>query len=324
MMIKPVETQNHAPSSDVALDVQDLVKVYTNGKVAVNHISFQVKRGSLFAFLGVNGAGKSTTINIICSILEKTQGKIWVEGYDLDKDRNAIKNLIGVVFQNSVLDGILSVYDNLKFRTAFYSMPKEEEKKKMDDIVRLLDLEPILHQKVNTLSGGQRRRVDIARAIVHAPKFLILDEPTTGLDPKTRQIVWGLIDKVRHETGMTVFLTTHYLEESELATDVVIMNHGKIIAQGTPNDLKNRYSHDYLVAYKPKDDTFEQKLSSDGYAFQYNEEKKLYNIEIHHTDEAKRLLSAFDEELQDVEIRKGTMDDVFLAVTEGQEFENEE
>ena len=194
----------------------------------------------------------------------------------------------------------------------------------MDDIVRLLDLEPILHQKVNTLSGGQRRRVDIARAIVHAPKFLILDEPTTGLDPKTWQIVWGLIDKVRHETGMTVFLTTHYLEESELATDVVIMNHGKIIAQGTPNDLKNRYSHDYLVAYKPKDDAFEQKLSSDGYAFQYNEEKQLYNIEIHHTGEAKRLLSAFDEELQDVEIRKGTMDDVFLAVTEGQEFENEE
>ena len=324
MIIKPAEAPSYVPSNDIALEVKDLVKIYANGKVAVDNISFQVKRGSLFAFLGVNGAGKSTTINIICSILEKTEGKIWVEGHDLDKERTAIKNIIGVVFQNSVLDGILSVYDNLKFRTAFYSMPKEVAKKKIDDIVRLLELEPILHQKVNTLSGGQRRRVDIARAIVHAPKFLILDEPTTGLDPKTRQIVWGLIDKVRHETGMTVFLTTHYLEESELATDVVIMNHGRIIAQGTPNDLKNRYSHDYLIAYKPKDESFEQSLLSSGHKFQYNEEKQLYNIEIHHTDDAKKLLSSFDEELQDVEIRKGTMDDVFLAVTEGQEFEDEE
>lgn len=306
-----------------ALEVKDLVKVYDNGKLAVDHISFKVEKGSLFAFLGVNGAGKSTTINIICSILDKTQGKIIVEGYDLDTERYAIKNLIGVVFQNSVLDGMLTVMDNLKIRTAFYSLSNDEAKKKINDIVKLLELEPILNQKINTLSGGQKRRVDIARAIVHAPKFLILDEPTTGLDPKTRQTVWELIDKIRKETGMTVFLTTHYLEESDLATHVVIMNHGKIIAKGTPNELKNKYSNDYLIVYHEKSDDFEKKLKEDGYLFHYDNEKKKYCIEISDTKEAKIILTKYEEETNDVEIKKGTMDDVFLRVTGGEDFDDE-
>lgn len=319
-----MENKKILKDEDVALDVEDLVKVYSNGKVAVDHISFKVKRGSLFAFLGVNGAGKSTTINIICSILEKTDGSVSVEGYDLDHDRLAIKNLIGVVFQNSVLDSMLTVYDNLKIRTSFYSMPKKVAEQKLNDIIRLLDLGPILNQKIGTLSGGQRRRVDIARAIVHAPKFLILDEPTTGLDPKTRQIVWELIDKVRRETGMTVFLTTHYLEESDLATYVVIMNHGKIIAEGTPNELKNAYSHDYLIVYSHKLPELENKLNEDGYKFFYEAEKHIYRIEIADTSDAKTLLKNYDELINDCEIKKGTMDDVFLSVTGGEGFENEE
>lgn len=303
---------------EYALEVKDLVKVYANGKTAVDHISFQVEKGSLFAFLGINGAGKSTTINIICSILEKTEGKIYVEGHDLDKERNAIKNIIGVVFQNSVLDGMLTVLDNLRIRTSFYSLSDKEAKRKIDDIVKLLDLGPILNQKVDTLSGGQKRRVDIARAIVHAPKFLILDEPTTGLDPKTRKIVWGLIDKIRKETGMTVFLTTHYLEESELATHVVIMNHGKIIARGTPNDLKNRYSHDYLIVYRKQSQELEDSLKADGYQFSYDHEKENYSIIIPNTAEAKKLLVRYDSMMNDIEIHKGTMDDVFLKVTGGE------
>lgn len=319
-----MENKKTLKEEDVALDVKDLVKVYSNGKVAVDHISFKVKRGSLFAFLGVNGAGKSTTINIICSILEKTEGAIEVEGYDLDRDRLAIKNLIGVVFQNSVLDSMLSVRDNLKIRTSFYSMPKKVAAQKLEDIIRLLDLGPILDQKVGTLSGGQRRRVDIARAIVHDPKFLILDEPTTGLDPKTRQIVWELIDKVRRETGMTVFLTTHYLEESDLATYVVIMNHGKIIAEGTPNELKNLYSHDYLIVYSRESEELESKLRKGGCKFFYEREKHIYHIEIKDTAEAKKLLKDYDALINDCEIRKGTMDDVFLSLTGGEGFENEE
>lgn len=319
-----MESKKTLKEEDVALDVEDLVKVYSNGKVAVDHISFKVKRGSLFAFLGVNGAGKSTTINIICSILDKTEGKIALEGYDLDHDRLAIKNLIGVVFQNSVLDSMLTVLDNLKIRTAFYSMPKKVAEKKLDDIIHLLDLGQILNQKVGTLSGGQRRRVDIARAIVHAPKFLILDEPTTGLDPKTRQVVWELIDKIRRETGMTVFLTTHYLEESDLATYVVIMNHGKIIAEGTPNELKNTYSRDYLIAYSHKSKELEDRLIEDRYKYFYEAEKHVYRIEIKDTAEAKALLKNYDNLITDCEIKKGTMDDVFLSVTGGEGFENEE
>ena len=310
--------------STYALEVKDLVKIYANGKTAVDHISFNVEKGSLFAFLGVNGAGKSTTINIICSILEKTEGSIKVEGYDIDNERYAIKNLIGVVFQNSVLDGMLTVIDNLRIRTAFYSLSNAEADKKINDIIKLLELEPILHQKVNTLSGGQRRRVDIARAIVHAPKFLILDEPTTGLDPKTRKIVWGLIDKIRQETKMTVFLTTHYLEESELATHVVIMNHGKIIAKGTPNELKNKYSNDYLLVYRDQDTNFEKQLCEDNYQFKYNLEKCMYYIKIKDTYEAKKVLNKYGNEMNDIEIHKGTMDDVFLCVTGGEGFSDEE
>ena len=302
-------------NNDWALSVEHLVKVYGNGKRAVDDISFNVKKGSLFAFLGVNGAGKSTTINIICSILDKTSGKIVLEGHDLEKERYEVKNIIGVVFQNSVLDNLLSVYDNLKFRTAFYSLSNEEAKKRIEEITELLELKPILNQKVGTLSGGQKRRVDIARAIVHAPRFLILDEPTTGLDPKTRQIVWELIDKVRQETGMTVFLTTHYLEESDLATYVVIMDKGHIITEGSPNDLKNRYSRDYLIVYRKKDESFEARLDKDGLIYDYDKDKKAYRVVIKDTAEAKALLSRYGNEMGDVEIKKGTMDDVFLTVT---------
>ena len=233
---------------DYAVKIEHLVKTYGEKK-AVNDISFVVEKGSLFAFLGINGAGKSTTINIMCSILGKDSGKIYVNGYDLDDDPFAIKNDIGIVFQTSVLDKELTVLQNLQIRTSFYSLSKEEKKKNIRDIIELLELQPILRQGVSTLSGGQLRRVDIARAMVHRPKLLILDEPTTGLDPKTRLNVWAMIDKIRKETGMTVFLTTHYLEEAEKATDVVIMDKGCIIAHGTPNQLKNAYSSDNLYGY---------------------------------------------------------------------------
>ena len=299
-----------------ALVVENLNKSYGEKK-AVNNISFSVDRGSLFAFLGVNGAGKSTTINIICSILEKDSGKIYVEGYDLDKDRFTIKNIIGVTFQNSVIDDKLTVLDNLKIRTAFYSLSKEEAKESIDRIVNLLDLKPILNQQVRKLSGGQKRRVDIARAIVHRPKFLILDEPTTGLDPKSRIMVWDLINKIRTETQMTVFLTTHYLEEAEKATNVVVMNHGNIIASGTPNELKNQYTSDYIIAYITKNNELEDKLNKDNVKYQFDEEQNFYKIKIKDTAEAKELLKKYDNYLTDIEIKKGDMDDVFLNITGG-------
>lgn len=299
-----------------ALIVKNLCKSYGEKK-AVNNISFDVDRGSLFAFLGENGAGKSTTINIICSILSKDSGTIEVEGYDLDKDRNIIKNLIGVTFQTSVIDDKLSVLDNLRIRTAFYSLSKEEAKRNIDRIVELLDLKPILRTQIRKLSGGQKRRVDIARAIVHEPKFLILDEPTTGLDPKSRIMVWDLINKIRKETQMTVFLTTHYLEEAEKASKVVVMNHGEIIAEGTPNELKNRFTSDYLIAYTSKNTELEAKLDKDNVEYKYFKELKAYKIKIKGTEDAKNLLKKYDSFLTDVEIKKGDMDDVFLNITRG-------
>ena len=302
------------PDNENALVISHLTKTYGHVK-AVDDISFSVKRGSLFAFLGVNGAGKSTTINIICSILDKDAGKIYVGGRDLDADTRSIKRDIGIVFQTSVLDKELTVLQNLEIRTAFYGLGRQRKKQTVQDIIRLLELEPILKRPVKNLSGGQMRRVDIARAMVHGPKLLILDEPTTGLDPKNRRIVWQLIDKIRTETGMTVFLTTHYLEEAELATDVVIMDKGRIIARGTPNELKNAYSTDVLLSYMPEEPAFAGGLAAGGYEFSYDGEKGAYRIRISSGADARGIMERFPQYTGDIEILKGNMDDVFLNVT---------
>ncbi len=299
---------------ELALRIENLYKSYGD-LVAVNGISFTVKRGALFAFLGVNGAGKSTTINMICSILKKDGGKIFVDGHDLDEDPFQVKREIGVVFQSSVLDKELTVRQNLEIRTAFYSLTREEKRENVEKIVKLLELESILNRPVKNLSGGQMRRVDIARAMVHNPRLLILDEPTTGLDPKTRLAVWSLIDGIRSSTGMTVFLTTHYLEEADKASDVVIMDRGTIIAHGTPNELKNLYSTDKLLCYLERSEKLEKAFSERGVTFTYQQEHGCYCISVKSTAEAKELLFSFGEELKDIEILKGNMDDVFLNAT---------
>lgn len=299
---------------EFALTIEHLTKSYGEMQ-AVDDISLEVKRGSLFAFLGQNGAGKSTTINIICSILKKDGGRIAVGGFDLDEAPAMVKRETGVVFQTSVLDRELTVLQNLEVRTAFYSLTRKQRRENVEEIIRLLELEGQRGRPVKTLSGGQLRRVDIARAMVHKPRLLILDEPTTGLDPKTRRTVWSLIDRVREETGMTVFLTTHYLEEAERATDVVVLDRGKIIAGGTPNELKNRYSRDRIMCYRPRSAAFEGKLMAAGVPFSYDGEHNAYAVIIADTAEAKALLSRFGEYFTDIEIRKGNMDDVFLNVT---------
>lgn len=301
-------------SRKITLKIENLVKSYGDIK-AVNDVSFEVAEGSLFAFLGINGAGKSTTINIICSILQKDGGKIFVDGLDLDENAALIKRNIGIVFQSSVLDGELTVKQNLDIRTSFYSLSKEEKRENINSIIELLELQPILNRTVKTLSGGQMRRVDIARAMVHNPRLLILDEPTTGLDPKTRLAVWSLIDKIRREKSMTVFLTTHYLEEADMASDVVIMDKGRIIAHGTPNELKNRYSSDSLYSFGERSAELEAALSARNNKFDYDGERGAYKIRVRDTAEAKELLNELGSYLNDIEIIKGNMDDVFLTVT---------
>lgn len=301
---------------DCILQIEHLSKSYGDLK-AVDDISLKVKKGSLFSFLGMNGAGKSTTINIICSILKKDSGKIYVNGYDLDKDVNKIKEEIGIVFQNSVLDNDLTVYQNLKVRASFYGFSKKEEKEKINNIVNLLQLNEILDKPINKLSGGQKRRVDIARSMIHNPKLLILDEPTTGLDPKTRLMVWNLINEIRNKTGMNVFLTTHYMEEAEESTYIVIMNKGKIISEGTPLELKNKYTSDYIKAYLDKNKQLEELLNKDKIQYTYFEENNFYKIYIKNSELSVELLNKYKDFIKDFEILKGDMDDVFLNAING-------
>ena len=276
---------------------------------AVQDLSFEVRRGELFAFLGVNGAGKSTTISIMCGQLQKDSGTVLIDGCDLDKNVDTIKRELGVVFQSSALDQQLSVYDNLECRAALYGLNGKAFKKRLDALCDMLNFKDLLKRTVGKLSGGQRRRIDIARALLHEPKILILDEPTTGLDPQTRNTLWKVINDLRKQMGMTVFLTTHYMEEAADADYVIILDSGKIAAKGTPLELKNNFSCDFITLYNANEDEIKQ-LPVD-----YIKTKEAIRISVPDTAAATELIIKHPELFIDYEITKGKMDDVFLAAT---------
>lgn len=276
---------------------------------AVQDLSFCVKTGELFAFLGINGAGKSTTIHIICGQLSKDSGHVEIDGTDLDQNPDRIKRDLGVVFQNSVLDAALSVYDNLESRAALYGILGQNFKTRLSELSTLLEFEDLLKRPVGKLSGGQRRRIDIARALLHKPKILILDEPTTGLDPQTRKTIWNIIDHLRSKENMTVFLTTHYMEEAAEADYVVIIDSGKIAAKGTPLQLKNTYTGDFITLYSVN----EEAVKTLGVA--YEPLRDAYRLSVPDTAAATALIVKHPDIFKDYEITKGKMDDVFLAVT---------
>ena len=290
------------------IEISHLNKTFVEVK-AVQDLSFQVRDGELFAFLGVNGAGKSTTINIMCGQLSKDTGSVYIGGTDLDTDPDSIKRSLGVVFQNSVLDKDLSVWDNLQSRAALYGITGKDFKERLAELAKLLEFENLLKRTVGKLSGGQRRRVDIARALIHRPKILILDEPTTGLDPQTRNILWKVVGDLRKNEGMTVFLTTHYMEEAADADYVVILDSGSIVSEGTPHDLKNQYADDVVALYGVTEEQV-QLLGK-----QYRIIRDGYQIMVRSTNEATELIVAHPEMFQDYEVIKGGMDDVFLEVT---------
>ena len=276
---------------------------------AVNDLSFCVKEGELFAFLGVNGAGKSTTINIMCGELNKDNGNVYIDGLDIDTNISKIKEKIGVVFQNSVLDLPLTVYDNLESRAALYGIVGEELKVRLNELSELLDLSDLLKRKLKNLSGGQKRRIDIARALLHKPKILILDEPTTGLDPQTRKTIWNVVSKLRKEENMTVFLTTHYMEEAAEADYGVVIDAGKISAKGSPLELKNTYTGDFITLYSVS------KEIVDSLGVEYEMIRDAYRIFVPNTKAATDLIIKYPDIFIDYEVTKGKMDDVFLAVT---------
>lgn len=276
---------------------------------AVQDLSFRVKRGELFAFLGINGAGKSTTINIMCGQLSKDSGRVVIDERDLDEDTDYIKRELGVVFQSSVLDTALTVRDNLESRAALYGITGAAFRERLEELAKILDFEGLLKRTVGKLSGGQRRRIDIARALFHRPKILILDEPTTGLDPQTRRLIWSVISDLRRDTDMTVFLTTHYMEEAAEADYVVIIDDGRIAAEGTPLELKNRYTGDYITIYGADERDVE------ALGVEYERIPNGYRISVPDTRAATELILRDPELFSDYEITKGKMDDVFLAVT---------
>ena len=293
------------------IEIENLQKSFKEVK-AVDGVSFKVKEGELFAFLGINGAGKSTTINVISGTLKKDGGKVRVCGYDIDENADEIKGKIGIVFQNSVLDKKLNAYENLKYRANLYGIFGNDFKTRLEEITELLDLKDILKRPLNKLSGGQKRRIDIARALIHKPRLLILDEPTTGLDPKTRITVWNVIDKLRKEDGLTVFLTTHYMEEAAESDYVVIIDSGKVAAAGTPHELKNKYASDFIKFYDNRENA-EKYFLANGHKVRC--ERDFTEIELKSTSEVTKFFNEMPELFNDFEVLKGNMDNVFLKVT---------
>lgn len=293
--------------SDI-IKIEHLNKCFGDVK-AVNDLSFRVKKGELFAFLGVNGAGKSTTISIICGQLRKDSGNVWIKDIEADRAGSETKRLLGVVFQDSVLDKPLTVKENLKSRAALYGITGNAFEKRLAELVEILDFGDYINRPVGKLSGGQRRRIDIARALLHRPELLILDEPTTGLDPQTRLLIWDIIEKLRVEEKLTVFLTTHYMEEAANAGYVVILDKGSIVAEGTPFELKNEYVQDTMSVYGVTGEEIKT------LGREYKKIRDGYQLKVKNTAEATRLIVEHQEIFRDYEVVKGRMDDVFLAVT---------
>lgn len=306
--------------------MQEIIKVNHLTKkfkelTAVNDISFSVQKGELFGFLGVNGAGKTTTINMLCTLLTPTEGEVNVAGYCLGKEDVQIKRRIGVVYQDNCLDEILTVKQNLVSRGALYESDRRKQKESLDRVCEILDLKDLMNRRYGKLSGGQKRRCEIARALLNTPEILFLDEPTTGLDPASRQSVWETIYKLQKELGMTVFLTTHYMEEAAKANHIGIMQKGQLVQYGTPFELKERFAKDklFLVPETGKEETVHHQLSKQGLDFKSVEGR--LQIELPSTMEALRVLDGVGMNLAGFEVIQGTMDDVFLNATKEENHE---
>ena len=293
-----------------AIEVSNLVKSYEQIE-AVKNISFDVEKNSFFAFLGPNGAGKSTTINIIATLLEFDQGEVTIFGHKLGNEDNAIRNKIGIVFQNSMLDDLLTVKENLQVRSSFYGISTDELEVRVQEINDFLEILPFYDQRYGKLSGGQKRKADIARALLNWPELLILDEPTTGLDPKSRKDIWELINKLRMDKEITIFLTTHYMEEVLDANKVVVIDNGEILAVGSSEELRNKYSNDRLKVI-PKNG-FAKVLDKD--KVEYYIMNDTINIILNECFDGIALVEKYKEHIQEFEILRGDMDDVFLNIT---------
>jgi multidrug/hemolysin transport system ATP-binding protein len=294
-----------------ALSINDVHKKYHNGVHAVKGISLSIEELSFTAFLGKNGAGKSTLMHMMSTLTDITSGSIKMFDYDVTKDDDHIRSLIGIVFQHSMMDDILSVYDNLSIRGSMYGLSKETLHKRILDVSKTLDIDGLLKREYGSLSGGQRRKVDIARALLHQPRILILDEPTTGLDPKSRQELWEYIHKLRISSSMTILLTTHYLEEVMDADQVIVIDEGLLIENASSHALREKYTRTKL--YLSGNESLIHHLNQDSIHYSIHQTRIV--IPLNSPFESLDIISKHQTMIQSFEVIQGTMDDVFFALT---------
>jgi len=296
---------------DHAIVVRNLTKRYRS-TVAVDDIGFEVEAGSVFAFVGTNGAGKSTTIACLTALLDFEAGQVTVLGHDVRTEPDAVRAGIGVVFQESVLDPLLSVRENLRVRGSFYGTGQKVVDARIEELSALIGLDDLLGRRYGRISGGEKRRADIARALLASPSLIFLDEPTAGLDPAARALVWSTIRELRERQGLTVFLTTHYMEETEEADRVCMIDHGRLVAQGTPAELRATYSRSVLTVTSRDPAALAKLAARAGCEIDDGTPAQIF---VPSAEVALRILREHADAVVDFEFKHGTMDDVFLAVT---------
>lgn len=294
------------------IEVKNLSKSY--GKIkAVNDISFYVEKGKLFAFLGPNGAGKSTTIDTICTFLKADSGQVLVNNWEIGKDDNDIRKIIGAVFQDGLLDDLLTIEENLKFRGSLYGLRGKTLNLAVKKAMQEVNVVDLAKRQYGKLSGGQKRRCDIARALINTPKILFLDEPTTGLDPQTRKVVWETIIKLQKENNMTIFLTTHYMEEANSADYVIVIDNGKIAAKGTPIELKEQFANDKLIISSNDMQSIKEVLIENKIVF--TESATNIIIKLEKTTDSLPIIQLCKKYITAFEVIAGTLDDAFIGIT---------
>ena len=308
--------EGHTSQPEAAIEVRDLVKTFGEF-TAVDHLSFSVPHGEIFGFLGPNGAGKSTTIKMLCTLLRPTSGTATVNGFDVARQPNEVRASIGIIFQDYSLDERITAEENLRFHCMIYHVPRAERQGRIAQVLEMVDLSDRANDKVGTFSGGMKRRLEIARGLLHHPAVLFLDEPTVGLDPQTRERLWEQIHALRRRQAMTVFMTTHYMDEAENCDRIGIIDHAKLIALDTPQELKAMIGGDVVrLGVAETNVTAAREFLQQGYQISATAEGNVLRFEVDHADRfVPELLQAMPMPVSSLEIAKPTLNDVFLQLT---------
>lgn len=298
-------------SREEIIRIKDIKKNY--GPIeAVKGISFSIREGEFFSLLGPNGSGKTTTISMICTILSMDAGSVEICGYRVGQDDKKIRRMLGVVFQNNRLDSVLTVRENLEIRGRLYGLTKPTLENRIEELLNVTGAADLVKRKYGTLSGGEKRKIDIARALIHSPKILLLDEPTTGLDPESRNKIWQMVTNLRNEENVTILLTTHYLEETNEADHVVVLNEGRVQVAGKPSEIKDRYSHNFLIIHTNHKEKLEVMLNDQKTAYDYRD--GMFFIPLKNTKEAISIINDCQDLIESYEVKQGTMDDAFMSI----------